>query len=1731
MKKTTALFLSVVLLLTTVIAAIPLSAITDVEPIKATPINYTIPTQLANLPNCAETTYVSPLDFTVAKGRYWKVKEGQKFQVDSMYSGTALGERFAPAATVKPATTDTHFMFYVETDGPLTIYPHFSTGNGHMFLKKNAKVSILKDGESEWSTLDTVNYPAETTGINGTVYGAYAIEFDEAFKGLVKIAYADIGNGEASNYLNAGGNNVINFFQILLKGIGSGYGYADNVKVGPFFNVTSDSNSAVIEVPKEFRPQPDPIQATPVVYSVSNQFSLLPANAATTSVTPLDYTIAQGRSWKLNEGKQCEVDVMYAGSPIGERYTPSNFKPAETDTHFMFYLETDGPITIYPTFQTGNGVNMFLKKNATVQKLGTDDLEWSSLATVNYPLETTNAKGDFGTYAIELDAAFKGYIKIAYTDIGNEDASNYLNAGGNNTVNYFQILLKGMGKELGYTDNVTVGPFFTVTKDTESDTIEVPVEFQPVPEAEPLEATPMTYTVTNTFNIPSEKITDGFQPLDYTIAVGQKWELDGHSHQVPANMFCGAGDALGQRFALANFKPAATDTHFMFYLETDGPVTFLPHFRTSTSANFFINKNAKVRVLEDGADTWKDLKVVDCSEPTNAGDYCGVIELDAAFKGYIKIAYADLGNSATEGFADGANALEYWQALFKALGAAKGAADNVVIGPFFNVTKDTESTKIKVPAKYSAEPLEADAFKVGYVSNWTQYMTGTEVTPLTDTTANGVKWTLNKDKDFLGSPDNPDKVISNNTGSRFELKSFLVLDEQHSHFMFYVETNGPTRLAARFVMGDGKQYQLKKGCTVQMFDMTENKWIDVKTVECGDEQGEVFGGDAIPFTDSFKGYVKIAYTDIGIDGDGEIYSKPDTAYTLKAVDLFVGAMGTVENVKYADEITVGPFFSVTNNSDYPEFKFNDPEVAQPKPTNGTLPSTVEPLKIGSVNAGLGVTIDDAPLTYTDVFGVKFSKTKNFETKGAVVTNNTGSRFEFTETPLIPASEEYIMFRIETDGKLVLYPRFYTTEYVLYYLRRKCKVQLLADGENSWVTVDTVKTDDTAGATFGGYAIQLDGEFSGYVKIAWSDIGDMDKNEAFHQYDDESYGIRTVDLFVKGMGGAYASKYTVGPFFRVTKDSKDANVGTKLLTLNYNSAWTKDMSYEEVYPTTPYTTEYGKKFTLNSGKDFYSVNADGRGVNALSFTMANATVFKDDNFIIFRYAANGAATFSPVILSNGREYAIKSGATVQVLKDGNTEWETISTTGTTKPQIKFDEAFEGYIRIAYTDLDGGGISTKTNVSISRIDFYINGMGTVGANVNATELTVGPFFTYYDKDVAAKYTADNVWNKSDLPEMKEFDVSTGLTAYSYYGMGLTEISSPIPTIGSNNGFWISNTPGVNLTISDVLSSPYTAYQAYDYMPMGNITHIMIYVKVPESQSNMLTLSIWTGKDNNKVEFKILKNSLYALLPLGETEWQHYYTAYPGVGNYGAFELPAGFEGFLKIPLTTLQPGRSATPTTEIYSIGYRFSYLGTGSEQVLVGPVFGVTKDNDPGPAEVVLTELPPATTILRPFMIEDGDIFPDKIMLSWQAYEGAKEYSIDAYLVQKNDEGKTYKLVNSVRTFTNSGTVTGLEKETQYAFVINAKDATGGVIATYDGIVATTSAENMYVTLQTGGQIPKDSVLYPDGEGSFGGLFGGSGDGSVNVWVIIGICAAGLVLVAGIVTVTLIVIKKRRKTNA
>lgn len=485
-------------------------------------------------------------------------------------------------------------------------------------------------------------------------------------------------------------------------------------------------------------------------------------------------------------------------------------------------------------------------------------------------------------------------------------------------------------------------------------------------------------------------------------------------------------------------------------------------------------------------------------------------------------------------------------------------------------------------------------------------------------------------------------------------------------------------------------------------------------------------------------------------------------------------------------------------------------------------------------------------------------------------------------------------------------------------------------------------------------------------------------------------------------------------------------------------------------------------------------------------------------------------------NNGeKENIFKNKVGYYVLPDGETVWQKrVSTDGRsdgseTYGSLEFDGAFSGFIRLPLGNFYG---SPSKNTPLNKVTVRFARLGG-----SYGEIKLGAFLNM--KEIP--YTVKNVWKASELPEMTPFTDVTRLAGH-YAWVSRQFIGSPVPTLNpsENAAARISCSPTADYGKERFMSSVHWMGMSYNNMPIGNFTHLVFYVKVPKTKTNYLSLCLFT---DTRFEFKVMVDMPYQLMSVGDNKWQHF-TAFKTINSYGGIELPAGFEGLVKVPIDSLLPANKVDSKTVLSEVVYRFAYCGTDDESVLVGPMFGVTKDNDSGPDEVVLGSMPEHTTIKSLFAVDKGDIFKDRIMLYWEEYPEADHYLMEAYEIIDDNGVKKYKLVSSCKAFTNSGTIPSLEPNTKYALLIKAYSYDNRLLAVYDYITVKTAEKDPYAAVDLSDKFEPDKVYYPTSNKS-------GATKKTGAALTAGVCIGTAVITAAGALLVIIIKKRRHKANA
>lgn len=658
-------------------------------------------------------------------------------------------------------------------------------------------------------------------------------------------------------------------------------------------------------------------------------------------------------------------------------------------------------------------------------------------------------------------------------------------------------------------------------------------------------------------------------------------------------------------------------------------------------------------------------------------------------------------------------------------------------------------------------------------------------------------------------------------------------------------------------------------------------------------------------------------------------------------------------------------------------------------------------------------------------------------------------------------------------------------------------QYLRAGETEWRIGNTVlgKPDNDNYGT-----VAFDGPFEGFIYIPVSSLYYGSAKETIEQLNFRFSALDTDEPVIVAPMAEFADIVPVDTeSVFVLPDTATVNTSLLSVTKTYNLS------------TLPVKMTVGNKYaggmfingTLESSAQ-YPFQAKNFVETHLSEDMTG------NDYITFHISLPSANKLGVTAFTNNgeKENIFKNKVGYYVLPDGDTVWQKrVSTDGRsdgseTYGSLEFDGAFSGFIRLPLGNFYGSPSKTtpinKVTVRFARLG------GSYG------EIKLGAFLNMNE----IPYTVKNVWKASELPEMTPFTDVTKLDGH-YAWVSRQFVSSPIPSLNPSEkaAAKISCSPAADYGEERFMSSVHWMGMSYDNMPIGNFTHLVFYVKVPQTKTNYLSLCLFT---DTRFEFKVMVDMPYQIMAAGDNKWQHF-TALKTINSYGGIELPAGFEGLVKVPIDSLLPANKVDSKTVLSEVVYRFAYCGTDDESVLVGPMFGVTKDNDSGPGEVVLGSMPEHTTIKSLFAVDKGDIFKDRIMLYWEEYPETDHYIMEAYEIIDDNGTKKYRLVSSCRAFTNSGTVSSLEPNTKYALLIKAYSYDNRLLAIYDYITVKTAETDPYIIADLSDSFEPDTVYYPTSNES------GSAVGMRTVLTAAGIGAA-VIAAAGAL---LVILKKRR----
>lgn len=522
------------------------------------------------------------------------------------------------------------------------------------------------------------------------------------------------------------------------------------------------------------------------------------------------------------------------------------------------------------------------------------------------------------------------------------------------------------------------------------------------------------------------------------------------------------------------------------------------------------------------------------------------------------------------------------------------------------------------------------------------------------------------------------------------------------------------------------------------------------------------------------------------------------------------------------------------------------------------------------------------------------------------------------------SADGVMFYLKIDGANILAPQFgafapetagrwkYDFDPTLMLMSGK-EYYYMSIGSKSWTKATAVQ--DKASSTYFG-AMKFDKAFEGYVKIPLESMG----NDLGFKFKVNQDSFKVMCVKAKGLGGKYGT-VTAGPYFVVNKDSTSTKIE----------------------------------------------------VNKADFTAAPASIgakitgFKEplkDTESILVYAKTDSANRITITANMWDDYLgdipsliLKSNATVYTAAIGDSNWKKTKTVKTeTDGAIEFNKAFEGYIKIPISSLKEQEASPFIAI-YPEID-YITGIEITVAGIGGKfgKVAVAPFLINDDKGTTSFKLSDDYTPPTVVATEVEPIMGTELLLNNWQTVSHTQVKpldyttaiGSLMTAKSETGY---EQPNLNSS------------QAYANFKLNSATlngydGLVFYVKTDSENVVIPQIALDIPTDTTRWKYSwdpimvLMVGGYYEYLPITGGEWQ-VGTAVEGVpGNtyFGAMQFDSAFEGYIKVPFSSLNNDSGFimnTAVDTVKNIVYRVKGLGGKYGQVTIGPSMLVSRDGSNG----------------------------------------------------------------------------------------------------------------------------------------------------------------------------------------
>lgn len=581
------------------------------------------------------------------------------------------------------------------------------------------------------------------------------------------------------------------------------------------------------------------------------------------------------------------------------------------------------------------------------------------------------------------------------------------------------------------------------------------------------------------------------------------------------------------------------------------------------------------------------------------------------------------------------------------------------------------------------------------------------------------------------------KINSSNLyiGVKYEAGNYRSLSESSNGIILYLKTETANDMVLNVLFdrnGTEREFAPKVGSSYQYAALGDDIWTDA-TAEAGGRENSVFYG-SFGFDGPFEGYVKVPFTSLVRDSGGEIDLTQDM---LREVKLKFKTLGET----YETGAIVGPVMIMTEDS--ASVKIEVPEEYRTAPVQATpitgwtmlnnksgyvTPAVVSP--VGHVINANGVKLSSANGASQD-YSADIAKS-NVLVQMQYKAEKNAAEGEFYSLPDDFKTNGTLMLYVKTDSANKLYLVLQTEGNWSYLednaLKSDGTYKLAAIGDDRWTSKNVSSSCSvTVGTTTEERGlIEFDEAFEGYIKIPaasikWKGTSNIGRIESKFAY----------------IGGDYGD-VTAGPFFYVTSDSASTEIEVPenfrpspiaVKSVEFKSA--KNGAY--AFSADPVENGYSLSISdsvlsedeikfvggENGTKKWSYVEADdsnigGSGLTNLKMTPNLPLAPRDvDGFIVYLKTESANAFAFQLTYEKGTHWTkdwapemhLIPGKTVMVKDSSSSRWEEKTVedgrTGNTSiyGAVKFDSAFDGYIKIPYSSI-GRDDSWKPYTTIDK-----------------------------------------------------------------------------------------------------------------------------------------------------------------------------------------------------------------------------------------------------------------------------------------------------------------------------------------------------------------------------------------------------------------------------------------------